>query len=203
MSDDPALIWDQQRTATHRPTPGRTPPGGAGTAGDATPDLAGRIDLREASRHFGVSTSTLAAWARAGSIDGVKAAASGGPKWMVTPESVAHHLAARAPERPADPPPGRTAPTADGSAMLVPRDAWDRLMEQLGNLHEAGLQMAEARERAAKAETEAEFLRERLSEMRSERDALRERDEMPDRTPGRRPATPWDQVRRWLRGTGR
>jgi uncharacterized membrane protein len=47
-------------------------------------------------------------------------------------------------------------------------------MDQLGNLHEAGLHLAEARERAAKAETEASFLRERLSEMRSERDELKD-----------------------------
>jgi uncharacterized membrane protein len=57
--------------------------------------------------------------------------------------------------------------------MLVPRDAWDKLMDQLGNLHEAGMHLADARERAAKAETEATFLRERLSEIRSERDELR------------------------------
>ncbi len=57
--------------------------------------------------------------------------------------------------------------------MLVPRDAWDRLMDQLGNLHEAGLGLAEARERAAKAETEAVFLRERLTEIRAERDELK------------------------------
>jgi hypothetical protein len=54
--------------------------------------------------------------------------------------------------------------------MLVPRDAWDKLMDQLGNLHEAGQMLAEARERAAKAETEALFLRERLAEMRTQRD---------------------------------
>ena len=51
-------------------------------------------------------------------------------------------------------------------SILVPIDAWDRLLGQLGNLHEAGQQLADARERAAKAETEVEFLRERLREMR-------------------------------------
>jgi hypothetical protein len=52
-------------------------------------------------------------------------------------------------------------------SILVPIDAWDRLLGQLGNLHEAGQQLADARERAAKAETEAEFLKERLREMRA------------------------------------
>jgi hypothetical protein len=44
------------------------------------------------------------------------------------------------------------------------------MIAQLGNLHEAGQQLAEARERAAKAETEATFLRERLSELRRQVD---------------------------------
>jgi hypothetical protein len=52
--------------------------------------------------------------------------------------------------------------------MLVPLDAWNKMLNQLGNLHEAGQQLAEARERAAKAETEARFLKERLRELREE-----------------------------------
>lgn len=58
---------------------------------------------------------------------------------------------------PPEPPPG---------TMLVPVDAWNKMLMQLGNLHEAGRELAEARERAAKAETEATFLRERLKESR-------------------------------------
>jgi hypothetical protein len=69
-------------------------------------------------------------------------------------------------------PPARTPDPAGPAAapegsILVPIDAWDRLLGQLGNLHEAGQQLAEARERAVKAETEAEFLKERLREMRT------------------------------------
>lgn len=59
-------------------------------------------------------------------------------------------------------------PDVPPGTMLVPIDAWDKMLLQLGNLHEAGQQLAEARERAGKAETEAKFLRERLSEMRTE-----------------------------------
>jgi hypothetical protein len=69
--------------------------------------------------------------------------------------------------------------------MLVPRDAWDRLMDQLGNLHDAGVQLAEARERAARAETEATFLRERLGELRTERDEYKTKAER-----GSTPSTP-------------
>lgn len=66
---------------------------------------------------------------------------------------------------PAPAPAGPVAHVSEGS-ILVPIDAWDRLLGQLGNLHEAGQQLAEARERAAKAETEAAFLKERLRDMR-------------------------------------
>jgi hypothetical protein len=60
-----------------------------------------------------------------------------------------------------------TAPVPEGT-MIVPVDAWNKMLNQLGNLHEAGQHLAEARERAAKAETEAKFLRERLAELRQD-----------------------------------
>ncbi|MCL1597632.1 MAG: hypothetical protein M3094_00500 [Actinomycetia bacterium] len=56
--------------------------------------------------------------------------------------------------------------------MIVPIDAWNKMLNQLGNLHEAGQQLAEARERAAKAETESRFLRERLAEIRASENAI-------------------------------
>ena len=59
----------------------------------------------------------------------------------------------------------QAAPPAEG--VLVPIDTWTRVMDQLGNLHDAGQQLAEARERAARAETQVEFLREQLAEART------------------------------------
>ena len=63
-------------------------------------------------------------------------------------------------------------PTASGEGaidtMIVPIDAWNKMLNQLGNLHEAGQQLAAATERAAKAETEAAFLRKRLAELRTD-----------------------------------
>ena len=56
--------------------------------------------------------------------------------------------------------------TPEGT-MIVPIAGWDKMLIQLGNLHEAGQQLAEARERAARAETEVHFLRERLAEIRT------------------------------------
>ena len=83
----------------------------------------------------------------------------------------------RSPSRPAaepDIPPGTT---------LVPLDAWNKMMLQLGNLHEAGQQLAEASARAAKAETEAVFLKERLAELRAELAKADEHEPPPKREP--------------------
>lgn len=165
MADDSAFIWDQ-------PTP---QPPARRRAEKPSEDLTeGRIPLREAEHRFGIRVSTLRAWSRRKSIDAVRASGPHGVQWMVTPESIAHYLSRQSPKTPQAGPRQSTGPTDDGSSMLVPRDAWDKLMDQLGNLHEAGMQLATARERAAKAETEATFLRERLTEMRAERDELKE-----------------------------
>ncbi|HEX5631561.1 MAG TPA: hypothetical protein VFY15_07865 [Acidimicrobiia bacterium] len=172
---DPAFTWDQPKPAVVKARRESAP--------TSPSPAAARITLREAEHRFGVPVATLRTWARKGSIDAVMTGAEGTRQWVVTPESVAHHLSrgAKTPTR-ATPKGAKkpktaarqaTGPTGDGSAMLVPRDAWDRLIDQLGNLHETGLMLAEARERAARAETEAGFLRERLAEVRTERDALR------------------------------
>ena len=72
-------------------------------------------------------------------------------------------------ETPAIPAPAPAAPVESApGTMVVPIEAWDKMLMQLGNLHEAGQQLAEARERAAKAETEAKFLRERMSDLKEQ-----------------------------------
>jgi len=198
---DPAFTWDErpERPQTKPRAPEPIP------AHEPSPGVGGRITLREAEHRFGVSVGTLRNWARDGAVDAVKAMGPNGRQWMVTAESVAHRLAHRAGSPAPAPREGATGPTADGSAMLVPRDAWDRLMDQLGNIHEAGLLLAEARERAAKAETEAEFLRERLGELRVERDELKGRAPTsrppapttePPPAPTRRPMA-WEKLKRW------
>ena len=57
-------------------------------------------------------------------------------------------------------------PVPEG-AMLVPLDTWARILEQIGNIHEAGQQLADARERAARAETENNFLRDQLADLKA------------------------------------
>ncbi len=61
-----------------------------------------------------------------------------------------------------------TGPQPDGT-MLVPLDTWTRILEQIGNVHEAGQQLADARERAARAETENEFLRAQVADLKARR----------------------------------
>jgi hypothetical protein len=181
LSTDPSSIWEKARP---RPRPGRarpsaTPTPAPGRPIEDRPASPARVTLKEASRRYGVSVGTLGAWCRAGEVDAVMAAGPRGRQWMVTAASVAARRRRRG-TRPA------AGPTPEGNAMLVPRDAWDRLLAQLGNLHQAGQQLAEARERAARAETEASFLRERLAELRQERDLLREHLGTPSGTPRRR-----------------
>ncbi len=57
--------------------------------------------------------------------------------------------------------------------MIVPLDTWTRILEQVGNVHEAGQQLADARERAARAETENRFLHEQLRELKAQRRTVR------------------------------
>ena len=77
-----------------------------------------------------------------------------------------------------DPEPAvRAGPTSGHSApegaMLVPLDTWTRILDQIGNVHEAGQQLAEARERAARAETENEFLRAQITDLKAKTRAPR------------------------------
>ena len=181
-SSDPALVWDQPGPAQrprNRPPDSRPEEAPAEVPAVVSPSSGApvrrRTTLTEASDRFGVSVGTLRRWARDGRVDAIKDTATTPHRWMVDPDSVAAMAAQRAvAPRAKSVPTGQraTGPTEDGSAMLVPRDAWDRLMDQLGNLHEAGRALGDARERAAKAETEALFLRGRLAELRAERDRL-------------------------------
>jgi hypothetical protein len=98
------------------------------------------------------------------------------------------------------------APSPPEGAILVPLDQWTRILNQLGNLHEAGQALADARERAAKAETESTFLRERLKEMRARLDEVeRAASEPPPPIEPAAPFTEWflrRQLDRRRRGAG-
>lgn len=143
------------------------------------------VTLNEAADAAGVTISALTDWYRADEIawrlerrahgecrvvdlDGVLARARGGP-----------------PVQAVAPPPTDRPAREHADTVLVPLEAWQRALEQLGHLHEAGQQLAEARAAAAKHETTAEFLRERVRELKAELDGAR--------APRRR--------RRWLRRT--
>lgn len=176
MSDrDPAFMWE---TEALRASPQRVAEEEIDDSGQPVPQ--GRwATLREANRSTGIPVETLRKWARRGTIptflqatelgtnirlvdlDGVQErAAELGRTLLPKPESMESVAPASEPSSPgSDSPPG---------TMIVPVDAWNKMLNQLGNLHEAGQQLAAARERAAKAETEATFLRERLAEMRVE-----------------------------------
>jgi hypothetical protein len=168
VNRDPAFLWETEAlrtSATQAPSASRF------TSGDW-------VTLRVASEATGVPLSTLRNWARKGrvataleesvegthrmvSLEGVRARARQLGHPVVEPEATTPVAPPAAPvdvEEVVTPPPG---------TMVVPIDAWDKMLLQLGNLHQAGQQLADARERAARAETEAAFLRERLAELRA------------------------------------
>jgi hypothetical protein len=130
-------------------------------------ELAGTGDIRAAS------ASGAAAEAQAPEVG-----PSSGEDQLRTEEkeaNVGQDQRSMPPEPP--PPPPRPGETVEASAresgLLVPLAAWEKVLMQLGNLHQAGQELAQALERAAKAEVEAQFLREQLRELRTERDQLR------------------------------
>jgi DNA-binding transcriptional MerR regulator len=149
----------------------------------------GWVTVRRAEAITGVPASTVRNWARKGRINSRMDDTGDVPKRLVPIHEVEERaqrlgrLQPQATERKAvaheEPDAAREEPLAEPQPpeghLLVPLDSWERLLVQLGNLHEAGQQLAEARERAAKAETESSFLRERLSEIRTERDQLIDR----------------------------
>jgi hypothetical protein len=166
---DPAFLWETEalRTSSNQGSP---------AARSSREDW---LTLREASDATGVQLSTLRNWARKGRVPTALEESADGTHRMVSLEGVrarARQLGHPIMEsRPTPPPPiapasspivGEEALTPPPGTMLVPIDAWDKMLLQLGNLHQAGQQLAEARERAARAETEAAFLRERLTEVR-------------------------------------
>lgn len=132
----------------------------------------------------GVPTSTIRKWARHDNIPSFLGQTSDGSLRLVSmtgierwADEIGRDIDSAEPD-PAqvdlrEPEPGAhddlpAVPEAPEGSMIVPLDAWNRMLNQLGNLHEAGQQLADARERAAKAETEARFLKERLADLREE-----------------------------------
>jgi len=61
---------------------------------------------------------------------------------------------------------------SDKDSLMIPISAWEAVLGQLGNIHEASQEMAEARERAAKAEAENDFLRERIINLKEDIEIL-------------------------------
>lgn len=147
------------------------------------------LTVREASEATGIPTSTIRKWARHDNIPSFLEETSNGYLRLVSmegidrwTEEIGREVDPPAPstevdltaveEKTKDPDP-TPEPTAPEGTMIVPLDAWNRMLNQLGNLHEAGQQLAEARERAAKAETESQFLKERLADLREELEKTR------------------------------
>ena len=147
------------------------------------------VTLREAEEATGIPTNTLRKWVRRADLPSYLEADGDLALRMVDLDAVitrANELgreiqpgAAQTPEPPAQSP-EPPAPDTPPGTMIVPIDAWNKMLNQLGNLHDAGQQLAEARERAAKAETESTFLRAQLAEDRTQASDVESSEPEPD-----------------------
>ena len=188
MSDrDPAFLWETEalRSAAQRTAPPVVRPTAHRTSTTTSPAGQWRT-LREAHLATGIPVDTLRKWVRRGAVSSFLDLRDGDPRRMVDMDAVyarARELGrvvrilpdpgasiepAATTATSADPPQEPVRAATPPGTMIVPIAAWDKMLMQLGNLHEAGQQLAEARERAARAETESVFLRERLGELRRE-----------------------------------
>lgn len=180
---DSAEFGDARRIpATPRPAP-------ISPAAEGAPQPVTResewATVKEASTATGVPQSTLRGWYRRDRVTSRTAQGPSGPRIELLTrdvEAMAAHRRATGPTDSIRAAHGESAPQETPAGVLVPLDSWQQLLRQLGNLHEAGRDLAEARERAARAETEAVFLRERLAELRDRLAAAE--------TPAAPPATP-------------
>ena len=177
VMEDPAFVWQQADRQTRAE---QSPVGERVQSPQPTSSRIRWVTLHEAEEVTGVPASTVRNWARKERVPTRFELTPEGQVRMVGLDEVvarARHLGRLRPKPAAGPgpaPPKRSpapsepAQEAPEGSVLVPIDAWNRMINQLGNLHQAGQQLAEARERAARAETEAVFLRERLNEIRRE-----------------------------------
>jgi hypothetical protein len=173
--EDPAFVW-QQLDRVARPMQSASGEEAGRSEHASSPTR--WVTLHEAEEVTGVPASTVRNWARKERIPTRFELSTEGQVRMVGLDEVvarARHLGRLRPKPAGGPgptppqrPPASSGPAQEApeGSVLVPVDAWNRMINQLGNLHEAGQQLAEARERAARAETEASFLKERLSELR-------------------------------------
>ena len=183
MTDrDAAFLWETEAMRTTRART-RTP---VDPPVESGPRAQGWRTIRQAHDSTGIPIGTLRKWARLGAVpsyldasrdqstrmvkmDAGKARAASQGRTIAPVIEDAQDIVVDLREGPTDPAPvSRDGVEAPPGTMIVPIAAWDKMLMQLGNLHEAGQQLAEARERAAKAETESVFLRERLAELRRE-----------------------------------
>lgn len=153
--------------ATPRDTPGLAAVNPEKRESDGTQDPTTKKDtegpwvfLREAAQVAGVTVSALRKRYRAGDLE----------RRYDNDGRVLLDLGAvrdlyRIPVEEDRPSPETVTETLEASdGVLVPHSAWEKMLDQLGNLHEAGQNLAEARERAARAEERERFAQERRRE---------------------------------------
>lgn len=124
------------------------------------------LPLRAASEKAGVSVSALRKWYRAGKIQSrLEPGPTGDMRMVLLSEVTAGAGQRQAPKPTATVTEEPPAASWSDDVLPIPKDAWNKMIEQLGNLHEAGQRLAEEAAGRARAETEAAFLRERITDL--------------------------------------
>lgn len=150
---------------TTEPTPDPTPDTPADTPGKEL------IPLRDAAELAGVSVGALRKRYQAGDLE--RHYADDGRVLLETEAVRRLYGIAGASQTTATPVPAPApeAETPPGS-VLVPLAAWEKTLEQLGNLHQAGQELAAARELVGRLEEREAFARERRRAAEERADAL-------------------------------
>lgn len=129
------------------------------------------VPLAEAAERAGVNPSTLRNWARNGKVESRTANGSGGPRRLVRLEEVVARASGDSAPGPVRG--GGGDPSTDGAkkrSKSIEEDLGAQLVPVMKALPDMIRELAEARERAGRAEAKVEFLSDQLAELRSRRE---------------------------------
>lgn len=161
------------------------------------------LPLRAASEQAGVSVSALRKWYRLEKIQSELRPGPTGDQRFVLLSEVMKHAGRlhRGPKVMAGSPPAPAAPAeeepiteAPPGQMLLPLSAWETMMKQLANLHEAGQMLADARADAARFEERYNFEQERRKIEQERREAAEARIAELEEARQAQPQTPDDPM---------
>ena len=128
------------------------------------------VPLAEAAERAGVNASTLRNWARNGKVESRTANGSGGPRRLVRLEEVMARASGDSAPRAGATGDDASSDDAKKRTASIEEELGAQLVPVMKALPDMIRELAEARERAGRAEAKAEFLNDQLAELRSRRE---------------------------------